>query len=254
MRPADSKKTVLLRHRFDSVEQMRKHLHVTEGSTLMFFRAPTLSLAVGTPLLLELCLHNSEQTRVLRGSVLARAEEQGLWLQFPSTRFARDVQSSGIVTRRGRRVGSDRLVRLRRASGDEYLAMLLDVSQAGARVGGGLPPGIAKGHQLDVVLAAAEPGQSANLGKATIAWVEEGEAGISFDRSSPAARVAITKFFHSVEAPWKQAVEVRHLQDCCGKAGLREPPLPRLRADRQGGVAVVDDAMLAQLAASGTKK
>jgi hypothetical protein len=231
---------------------MQKHLHVSEGTTLLFFRAPTLGLAVGTPVLLELCFENSEQTRVLRGSVLARAEQQGLWLQFPSTRFARDLQSKGIVTRRGRRVGSDRLVRLRRASGDEYLAMLLDVSQAGGRVGGGLPSGMAKGHQVDVVLAAADPGQTAELGKATVAWVGEGEAGITFDRSSPTARIAITKFFHSVEAPWKQAIEVSHLRDCCGKTGMRDPPLPRLGADRKS--VVVDDAMLAKLSSSGTKK
>ena len=118
MPPADSKKPVLLRHRFDSVDQIRKHLHVVEGTMLLFFRAPALALAVGAPVLLELCLENSEQTRVLRGSVLARAEEQGLWLQFPNTRLARDVETRGIVPRRGRRIGSDRLVKLRRATGD----------------------------------------------------------------------------------------------------------------------------------------
>jgi hypothetical protein len=248
MPPVDSKKPVLLRHRFDSVDQIRKHLHVVEVTTLLFFRAPTLAVAVGAPVLLELCLENSEQTRVLRGSVLARAEEQGLWLQFPNTRFARDVETRGIVPRRSRRIGSDRLVKLRRAAGGEYLAMLLDVSQAGARVGGGLPPGLAKGDQLDVVLASVDPGHPPELGKATVAWVGEGEAGIAFDRSSPSARVAITKFFHSVEAPWKQAVEVGHLRDCCGKPGLREPSPPRLGIDRKG-VTVVDDAMLAKLAA-----
>jgi hypothetical protein len=42
------------------------------------------------------------------------------------------------------------------------------------------------------------------------------------------------------------------LRDCCGKAGLRDPTLPRLGVDRKG--VVVDDAMLAKLSSSGTKK
>jgi hypothetical protein len=225
------KRAVLLRQRFDAAEQMRKHLHVVEGTTLFFFRAPSLELAIGATVLLEFCLETSDQTRLLRGSVLARAEELGWWLQFPSTRFARDIEAQGLVSRRGRRVGTDRLVRLRRGR-NEYLGMMLDVSQGGARIGGGLPPGLATGEEMDIVLAAPERGEPPELGRAKVVWVDEGEAGIAFDRSSPTTRVAVTKFYQSAEAPWKQAIEVRHLPDCCGSAGVREPPVPRLRVDK----------------------
>jgi hypothetical protein len=110
--------------------------------------------------------------------------------------------------------------------------MMLDVSQGGARVGGGLPPGLAKDQEVEVVLTSPEPGEQPELGKAKVVWVDEGEAGLAFDRSAPATRIALAKLYQSVEAPWKQAVEVLHLRDCCGKAGLREPPVPRLRVDK----------------------
>jgi hypothetical protein len=239
MAKQDPKRTALLRQRFDSIEQIRKHLHAVEGTTLFFFRAPTLVVAGGTTVLLELCLETSDQTRLMRGSVLARAEEQGLWLQFPGTRFTRDIDARGLVARRGRRVGTDRLVRIRKSRSSEYLAVLLDVSQGGARLGGGLPPSLGKGQDVEVILAAPEHGDPPELGRAKVVWVEEGEAGVAFDRTSPSTRVAITKFFHSAETPWKQAIEVTHLRDCCGTAGVREPPVPRLRVDK--GVAVVDD-------------
>ena len=42
MRRLDERKAALLRHRFDNVEQLRRHLHVVDGSTLLFYRDPTL--------------------------------------------------------------------------------------------------------------------------------------------------------------------------------------------------------------------
>jgi hypothetical protein len=226
-----SKRTVLLRQRFNSSEQIARHLHVVEGSTLLFFRAPTLVVPVGSPVLLELCLEASDQTRLMRGSVLARAEEHGLWLQFAGTRFAGKMDGPSVLPRKMRRVGTDRLVRLRRLRG-EYLGMLLDVSQGGARVGGGLPPGLANGHEVSVVLAAPERGDPTELGKAKVVWVRDGEAGLAFDRGSAQARVAIAKFYQSVAEPWSGAIEVQHLRDCCGSAGVREPPMPRLGTEK----------------------
>ena len=54
-----------------------------------------------------LVFDDTEQTRVVRASVLARAEGQGLWLTILNTRFAREVRERGIVARKGRRVGAD---------------------------------------------------------------------------------------------------------------------------------------------------
>ena len=100
-------KTVLLRQRFGSAAQLRAHLHTAEGVTLLFFRDPSLELPAAAAVLMELVFDDTEQTRVVRASVLARAEGQGLWLTILNTRFAREVRERGIVARKGRRVGAD---------------------------------------------------------------------------------------------------------------------------------------------------
>jgi len=55
----------------------------------------------------EIVFDTTEETRVVRTTMLARAEGLGLWLAMPNTRFAREVKESGLVARKGRRVGSD---------------------------------------------------------------------------------------------------------------------------------------------------
>ena len=37
---AKKAKAILLRHRYDNLEQLRRHLHVVDGATLIFFRDP----------------------------------------------------------------------------------------------------------------------------------------------------------------------------------------------------------------------
>ncbi|GAC1536163.1 MAG: hypothetical protein NVS2B9_01790 [Myxococcales bacterium] len=224
-------RTALLRHRFTSVDQLKAHLHLVEGRSLLFFRDPTLSLAAGAPVRLEMTLANSEQTRVVRASMVARAEGVGLWLAMPNTRFARDVHDRGLLPRRGRRLEADRPVRIRRADGAESLVTLLDLSQAGARIGGGLPKSLATGSELEIRCAFLEVGQPSELGHATVVWVEEGEAGLRFDRASPASRIAVGKLFQSLQREWEKARTIDHLPHCCVGGALLDPALPRLRFD-----------------------
>jgi hypothetical protein len=227
----DSKKQpVLLRHRLDDAEQLRKHLHEVDGSTLLFFRDPNLWITAGTAVLVELAFESSEQTRTLRATVLARAERQGLWLAAPNTRFARDVRERGLSTRKGRRLATDEMVRLKRLPGGEYLVRLLDISMGGARIGGGLPAQLAAGNQVQLVLPAPESGRAPEVARGKIAWVEDGEAGVMFDRDVESSRVAAGRLFRSMEHPWARAREIRHLPTCC-KGELLDPPVPRVRVD-----------------------
>ena len=163
MRRLEEGKAALLRHRFDDIEQLRRHLHMVDSSTLLFYRDPTLTLQTGSPVLVEITFQSSEQTRVLRASVLARAEGQGLWLEIPNTRFARDVHDHGILPRRGRRLGTDELVRMKRSTGSEYTVRLLDLSIGGARIGGGLPPTLGKGQTVGISIAAPEAGRAPEI-------------------------------------------------------------------------------------------
>jgi hypothetical protein len=225
------KRSTLLRHRFESVDQLKAHLHPVDGRTLLFFRDPMLGIGAGTSVLLELTFAMSEQTRVVRASVVARNEGQGFWLAIAGGHFARDVHDRGLVQRRCRRLGADRAVRIRRPDRSEHLVTLLDLSIAGARIGGGLPRTVAAGSELDLRLASTESGLIPDLGKATVVWIDEGEAGLTFDRAVSACRVSVGRMFQALQKEWEKARTVDHLAGCCATGGLIEPPVPRLRAD-----------------------
>src|SRR5260370_33103323 len=70
------RRSAMLRQRFEAVEQLKAHLDVAEGRSLLFFRAPTLNPAAGAAVLVELVFANREQTRVVRATLVARSEAQ----------------------------------------------------------------------------------------------------------------------------------------------------------------------------------
>ena len=228
---AHEAKAALLRLRFASLDQLRAHLHIEDNATLLFFRDAALKLAAGATALIELVFDTSEETRVVRTTVLARAESAGLWLAMPSARFARDVKERGLLPRRGRRVGADRFVRLGREDGSEHLVTLVDVSLAGARIGGGVPASLTRGERIEVRLASTEIGEAPEIGRARVVWSEGGEAGLEFDRREAACRAALAKLFQVTEARWRYAREARHPETCCRGGALLEPPVPRVRVD-----------------------
>src|SRR5262249_15791235 len=51
---AKKAKAILLRHRYDDVEQLRRHLHVVDGATLIFYRDPKLNVTTGATVLIEI--------------------------------------------------------------------------------------------------------------------------------------------------------------------------------------------------------
>ena len=224
-------KAALLRLRFPSLDQLRSHLHVEDNATLLFFRDAALDLPAGSTALIEMVFDTSEETRVVRTTVLARAEAAGLWLAMPNARFAREVKERGLLSRRGRRLGADRFLRLRREGGGEHMVNLVDVSLAGARIGGGVPASLSRGEIIDVRLASTEIGEAPEIGRAHVMWAEGGEAGLQFDRTQPPCRAAMAKLFQGTEARWRSARELRHPETCCRGGALLEPPVPRVRVD-----------------------
>lgn len=222
-------KLALLRHRFANAEQFRAHLTSMEAHSLLFFRDPALVLPVGAEALLEIAFDNSEDTLAVGAIALARAEGQGMWLAMPAARFAREARAGAIVHRSGRRLGADRIVRLRRRSGSECLVRLDDVSLGGGRISGGLPHGLSPHDEVEIRLATPQTGEPLDRISARVAWCDEGEAGIEFDRRNPASRAAATKLFQLLEARWRSAREARHLDLCCRDGKLLDPPAPRLR-------------------------
>ena len=230
------KKAILLRHRFDDLEQLRRHLHVVDGTTLLFYRDPKLTVPNGAPVLLEIAFETSEQKRALRASALARAEGQGVWLAVPNTRFARDMTEMGLSPRKGRRLATDEMVRLKLLGGSEHLVRLLDLSIGGARIGGGIPATLTRGTAVALTITPPEAGRAPEVTRGRIVWVEDGEAGVMFDRDMESSRVAAGRLFRSLEQPWGQAREIRHLASCCRNGEVLDPPVPRVRIDgKQSG-------------------
>jgi hypothetical protein len=229
--PPAPPKAALLRLRFPSITELRAHLHVEDNATLLFLRDSKLDLPGGSPALLEIGFDLNSETRVVRTSVLARVEGLGLWLAMPNARFARDVNESGLTPRKGRRIGIDRSLKLKRADDSEYMVVMLDMSIAGLRIGGGVPAAARPGEIVRLRLASPESGEPPELGRGRIAWVEAGEAGIAMERSEEAHRLAMAKLFQSAEARWRSAREVRHPDACCRGGPSMDPPVPRVRVD-----------------------
>ena len=84
---------------------------------------------------------------------------------------------------------------------------------------------------MELRLACTDFGQPPDLGHATVAWVEEGEAGLAFDRAQSSCRISVGRLFQSLQKDWESARIVDHLPGCCAGKGVLEPPLPRLRVD-----------------------
>lgn len=221
----------LLRQRFDSVDQLRAHLHLSDGRVLLLHRDPALQLAGGSQVLLEISFAASEQSRVVRANVLARTDGQGSWLVVADGRSLREVREGRLAERRGCRLGADLPLRIRRSGGDEYLVTLIDLSVGGARIGGGLPGALAPDSTLEVHLACPGLGQPAGLGSAAVKWVDGGEAGLLFDRSRADCRVAVNRLFQSIQQEWQKVRHLHHPPGCCVRGAILDPPPPRLHRD-----------------------
>lgn len=230
MKADKGEKTTLLRQRFATVAQLRAHLRAMDGSTLLFFRDPSAGLAIGAEALLEIAFDNSEDTWVVRAKVLVRAEGQGLWFAVPNAHFARETREGDLVVRKGRRLGAERVMRLRRQSGGQHLVMLADLSLGGARISG-VPPGLGRDDLVEIALATPQAGEPSDPIAARVAWCGEGDAGLEIDRRKASSRAAVTKLFQSLEERWRKAIELRHLDLCCVDGKLLDPPPPRLRTE-----------------------
>lgn len=225
---AAPKKLALLRQRFASMAQFRAHLVNTEGTVLLFFRDADLPVPIGAEALVEVAFDDSEDTRVVRALAFSRAEGQGIWLAMPAARFAREVREGQLKERKGRRLGTDRVARLKRPSGGEFLVMLADVSLGGARITGGLPKSLATDDTVELLLSAPQTGEPHDPIAGRVVWRDDVDAGIEVDRTRPTSRAAITKLFQSLEQRWRAAREVRHLDLCCRDGKLLDPSPPRV--------------------------
>src|SRR5213595_1559713 len=185
---------LLLRYRFDSLEQLKAHLNVlTGGRSLFFYPAPNSHGEGGDRVLLE--ISEGEQQMLMRGTVLSRVDG-GFWLDFPDGRLARWLGSSSAVGRHQRRLPADLMVDVQ---GDvRRLGRLVDVSLGGGRLVG--VPGLSAGKVVQLKLVSQLADVPPVLGQAQVVRIVPGEAAIRFVRSDPATRLAATKLFEAIRA------------------------------------------------------
>jgi hypothetical protein len=211
----------LLRYRFDSFEQVLRHLHVVDGATLAFLPDPP-GLPVDGRLLLELIVSARAQQTVVRGEVVARADGGG-WLQIPDARLAACIAAgNGFADKREGRVSADQLLQFRSASGLQLIGKLLDVGTGGMRVRG--VPGMLLGETYTMQLLGAPAGLG-NWGRAEVVRIEEPEAGLRF---LPPRSPQVPRYIQLQIDAWMCAPEIAHPAGCCVRGALIEPPLPKV--------------------------
>jgi hypothetical protein len=207
---------LLLRYRFDTLEQLKAHLNVlTGGRSLFFYPSRHAQGEGGDRVLLE--VSEGDQQMLLRGTVLSRVEG-GLWLDFPDGRLARWLGARAAVARHQRRLPADLMVDVR---GDvRRLGRLLDVSR----------PGLTAGNLVNLKLVSQLADVPLELGQAQVVRIVPGEAAIKFVRSDAATRQAATKLFEAIRARWAAAPETVHRPECCVGGQVLAPTMPRVIA------------------------
>jgi PilZ domain len=212
-----------LRYRFDHLDQARAHVVRAGEHSLFFFRHPRLTLDAGSSVQMEWTFQNAEPARMLHGTAVENVDRCGAWMELLDKRPLRELRTLHNV-RRYRRMATDLPVQVEHR-GQLQEARLLDVSAGGARISG--PAGMARGDLLELRLPSRdEPGLFHDLGSAYIAWAEDTEMGVQFDRLDSVARAAVTELVRSVAEGWASALESRHPSWCCVDLGPIEVPLP----------------------------
>ena len=219
---------LLLRYRFRSIGQLSRHLHAAGGRTLFFYRAPPVELLFRDRVFMEIVLEDSDQSMLLRGSVLSTVSDptRGIWLEFAETELCRTVAGSGVVGRKQRRLGCEAMVELQQ-NDVRIVGMMVDVSMGGAWIvdaAAGLDTDIA----VQVRVLGAAPSWPREIGLAQLIRAEGGNVAIRFLRSDPKTRVAAMRLFAAVQEQWARASESSHPPVCCVGDVQLDPAPPRL--------------------------
>jgi len=220
------------RMRFEELAQLRNHLHVIDGRTLLFCRDPGGILQAGSPVTVELLVTRGRLAATLSGTVLMRVGEgtrsSGAWLVFSDTKLARRLEADGsaLSARQQPRFACEFLAEVNYL-GAKFLCRIEDVSAGGARLGDAA--GLCPGMEIEVRFRGVGPDVPDSVGRALVVRANGPDAGVRFLRSDQATRQACTRLFDAVQKQRAAAPELMHLPVCCRGGQFLEPPLPRIR-------------------------
>jgi hypothetical protein len=218
----------MIRYIFDDTGQARRHLHIEDGHSLLFFGNPIAPGIGGERVVLDLEVPTGGQHSLLHGTVHSRLPGAGLWLDFPDVSLVRRLEEPAMELRKQRRFAADLILELRLLGSEvRKVGKLLDVSLGGARIGGCHMP---VGSEVTVHLALPPQGLPRGFGRARVRRAGERDTAIEFVRDEGPARIAIANLIEAMRVDWERAPVVAHAPACCGPSGVLEPPVPRLRA------------------------
>lgn len=235
LRPHAQQPERLMRYRFDSALQARRHVHVVERRQLLFFPDPFLDVREGQPVQLELCFTGSEQTLTVRGEVhsLETGTLRGAWLELYSIRLFDGLQTAcGTPRRIFRRLTLGSMIQAHRPGLPPALVRIADVSAGGVRVLG------AEGRWgpgEEIVLSELSGGPPL---RGLVIWSHDGEIAVKFLRADATTRRNAVKLVDAALQRWTDARESRHPAACgCTLGGaLFEPLRPRAAHRRMEGL------------------
>jgi hypothetical protein len=200
-----------LRYRIESPRAMREHLHFVDGAGYFFF--PAAAAPKGTLASLQVDFWLTDQVILLRGWVWARSSGAGIWLELAGAeRALRRIENA--PKRSELRVGSEQLVLVEADGLAALLCRLRDVSEGGARLAA-LPADAGEpGQQVRVALpeAGASGAQLEAYGR--VAWAEQGEVGVAWEREDALSRAAVRRLVQHATEEWEEASAAEHSGRC----------------------------------------
>lgn len=209
---------MMLKYCFDTVEQLTRHLHVSDNSTLMFARDPGHSLLPGRGLL-QLQVNQTGAAAIVRAEVVARSGGAipGAWMQLDA-RLGRHLMARGTFKARHHyRICANHVVLV--LSGRSVQAVqLLDVGTGGLRVRGELT----LDDWYEVRLIGARR-LECDLGVAEVVRVDASESGLRF--VEPQSQ-AVRSLIGNLDTVWAGADRIEHPAACCAGGLPVEPVAP----------------------------
>lgn len=205
--PLSDTSSRLVRYRFDSTDDLYRHLRVKHG---FFVPARALLGEPGQRAIVEVGLPGAGDRPLLHGSI-AEQSAGGVWLTLPAARAAsRWVPGPDSPRRRHRRVACDLFVEVQSPGAQPFVCRVIDLSARGLRVtAASLELGIAGDEVAMTLLPAGDDGAQAILG-ARVAWAGGREAGLEILRADNAFSAIVA----AAEARWTGVREIVHDLAC----------------------------------------
>jgi len=200
-----------LRYEIDSPRRLREHVHLVDGAGYFFF--PGAVAPKGTLASLEIGFSAPVQVATLRGWVWARSSGGGLWLELAGAQRCLD-KLEGAPARCEQRFASDQLVLAEAEGLAALLCRLRDVGEGGARLAAMPSDAGAPGQPMRIALPEADPGGAQFEALGRVAWAQEGEVGVSWNRQHAGTRAAVRRLMKNARSEWEDAKTAVHPASC----------------------------------------